>query len=1009
MRLAKILSDLISKNQGAFIKGRYILKNVLICQDIVKQYNRKSIVPKCLFKIDLQKAYDTVEWNFIEQMMTRMGFPESFINKVMVCVRSVTFYLCLNGTKFGYFKGQSGLRQGDPISPLLFTLCMEYLTRTINYATQNWPFQYHSQCSQMKLNHLMFADALLMFCKWNANSITLLMRAFSTFSKATGLSMNAGKSEVYFNGMAEDLKTDIKDVTGFQEGSMPFKYLGVPVKPTRLTKLECTSMVEKIVKRIRALGAKKLSYAGRLTLVNAVDGDSNSAFFHGLLKQRKHGNRVFRIEDTAGRVCDTSDQVQEAFLEYYKGLLGSSQAIGRIRRRIIGQGPKCSPEDCAVLMRPVSGKEVKDALFSIPDIKSPGPDGYTSKFFKDAWGEVVGGGGSDWSSSGFLFTEKIAQTNQCHNSYLDSKMLAAVLPHIVDQNQGAFIQNRSIQENILICKDLIRLYERPNASARCLFKIDLQKAYDTVEWQFVEELMRMLKFPADFQSMVMQCITTASFSLSLNGEMFGYFKGHRGLRQGDPLSPLIFTLCMEYLTRTLKYAAAKYEFHFHPMCKNQRLNCLMFADDVLLFSKGDTKSMMLLLQSFSTFSKASGLKVSPAKSNAYFRGVPEHIKTDILRISGFTEGALPFRYLGMPIQTTRLKISDCACLIEKICGRIHSYGARKFSYAGRLVLVKSVLNTLHSYWASMFILPKGIIRSIEAICRNYLWDNGTEYRRAPLVAWQKVCLPKEEGGLGLKNQEVWNKAMVGRLVNWIAENRDSIWVQWVQWNHIRGRDWFEYTPSTNSSWVWRRICKVKQEIAHGFVDGVWGVQPAGYTPNGYYEWLRTTRPPVCWNKVIWTKWALPKHQFMGWLVAHEALNTVDKLISYGMDVDDGCLLCGQTNESLTHLYFACQYSRRVLMFLQQHTGCSFPLVIDLDWWSSRGGTNVQRGVQIALFLGAIYSIWYQRNKCRLDAVLVHPNQIAFQVIEGVRNRTRGREKEIKNANDVNWLCHRHLM
>ncbi|XP_074267282.1 putative mitochondrial protein AtMg01250 [Silene latifolia] len=136
--------------------------------------------------------------------------------------------------------------------------------------------------------------------------------------------------------------------------------------------------------------------------------------------------------------------------------------------------------------------------------------------------------------------------------------------------------------------------------------------------------------------MVMQCITTASFSLSLNGEMFGYFKGQRGLRQGDPLSPLIFTLCMEYLTRTLKYAAAKYDFHFHPMCKNQRLNCLMFADDVLLFSKGDTKSMMLLLQSFSTFSKASGLKVSHAKSNAYFRGVPEHIKNDILRISGFT-------------------------------------------------------------------------------------------------------------------------------------------------------------------------------------------------------------------------------------------------------------------------------------------------------------------------------------------------------------------------------------
>ncbi|XP_074313872.1 uncharacterized protein LOC141649072 [Silene latifolia] len=118
------------------------------------------------------------------------------------------------------------------------------------------------------------------------------------------------------------------------------------------------------------------------------DGDSNSAFFHGLLKQRKHGNKVFRIEDTHGRAWDTPDQIQDAFLDYYKGLLGSSQAIGKIHRRIIEQGPKCSPEDCVALMRPISGKEVKDALFSIPDIKSPGPDGFTSKFFKDAWGEV---------------------------------------------------------------------------------------------------------------------------------------------------------------------------------------------------------------------------------------------------------------------------------------------------------------------------------------------------------------------------------------------------------------------------------------------------------------------------------------------------------------------------------------------------------------------------------------------------------------------------------------------
>ncbi|KAL9239029.1 hypothetical protein vseg_013387 [Gypsophila vaccaria] len=139
-----------------------------------------------------------------------------------------------------------------------------------------------------------------------------------------------------------------------------------------------------------------------------------------------------------------------------------------------------------------------------------------------------------------------------------------------------------------------------------------------------------LNFPEEFKDMIMECITTPTFSISLNGEMFGYFQGQWGLRQGDPRSPLIFTICMEYLARTLKYAAKKTVFRYHPMCKEIQLANLMFVDDVLLFSRGDVQSMMTLLKSYSTFSKASGLKVNSAKSNAYFRGVQEEIKQDIL-------------------------------------------------------------------------------------------------------------------------------------------------------------------------------------------------------------------------------------------------------------------------------------------------------------------------------------------------------------------------------------------
>ncbi|XP_074265837.1 uncharacterized protein LOC141588288 [Silene latifolia] len=232
------------------------------------------------------------------------------------------------------------------------------------------------------------------------------------------------------------------------------------------------------------------------------DGDVNSSYFHCLLKKRRSMNKVVMVEDMRGKLCDTQEQVQEAFLEYYQSLLGTSQDIKKIHRSIINKGPVCNDAHWASLRRPVTGEEVKEAMFSIPDIKSPGPDGYTSKFFKDAWGE-------------------------CIRSYPKFYVpgFFDVLPQLVGQNQGAFIQQRSIQENILICQDLIRLYERPHASPRCLFKIDLQKAYDTVEWEFVGQLLEELKFPPEFIEMLMQCITTTTYSLSVNGELFGYFQG----------------------------------------------------------------------------------------------------------------------------------------------------------------------------------------------------------------------------------------------------------------------------------------------------------------------------------------------------------------------------------------------------------------------------------------------------------------------------------------------------
>ncbi|XP_074318577.1 uncharacterized protein LOC141655393 [Silene latifolia] len=268
-RLSEVLPDIVSCSQGSFVKGRNIVDNVLICQDLVRLYNRKTASPRCLIKIDLRKAYDTVEWEFIHQILNALKFPTRFINLIMVCVSSPSYSLHVNGSTFGYFQGKRGLRQGDPLSPLLFTLAMEYLSRILHVVSLQDTFRFHPMCGHIKLNHLLFADDLLMFCKGNAASIMWLLRYFSTFSAASGLCLNRDKSDIYFNGVLGDIIEDIVKISGFRIGKLLFNYLGVPISTKKISEFDSQKLIERIVARIRALGARHLSYSRCLILLNS--------------------------------------------------------------------------------------------------------------------------------------------------------------------------------------------------------------------------------------------------------------------------------------------------------------------------------------------------------------------------------------------------------------------------------------------------------------------------------------------------------------------------------------------------------------------------------------------------------------------------------------------------------------------------------------------------------------------------------------------------------------------
>ncbi|XP_019242001.1 PREDICTED: uncharacterized protein LOC109229805 [Nicotiana attenuata] len=187
----------------------------------------------------------------------------------------------------------------------------------------------------------------------------------------------------------------------------------------------------------------------------------------------------------------------------------------------------------------------------------------------------------------------------------------------------------------------------------------------------------------------MVCISTVSYSIIVNGKPIKPFEAKRGLRQGDPLSPLLFVIAMEYLCRLMKQLGNNKEFRFHPRCAKVRLIQLGFADDLLLFCKGDVQSVMALHKQFQIFFTASGLVANTSKSSVYFGGVDSRTRLKIMEVLGYTKGDLPFGYLGVPLSTKRLSAIQCEPLIDKMLNRIQCWTAKFLSYAGRATLIKN--------------------------------------------------------------------------------------------------------------------------------------------------------------------------------------------------------------------------------------------------------------------------------------------------------------------------------
>ncbi|KAL0361809.1 UNVERIFIED_CONTAM: Retrovirus-related Pol polyprotein from type-2 retrotransposable element R2DM [Sesamum radiatum] len=289
-------------------------------------------------------------------------------------------------------------------------------------------------------------------------------------------------------------------------------------------------------------------------------------------------------------------------------------------------------------IRQVIREEVKVAFFDIAEDKAPGPDGYSAAFFKAAWpvvGEEMTQAVLEFFQNGRLLKQVNAtlftlipkvrapttvsdfRPISCCNVLYKAitKILVSrikdCLDDLISPTQNVFVPGRRIGDNVMLAQELFMGYNQQ----RCALKVDLRKAYDIVEWDFLLEVLRLFRFSSRFTGWIEECVTKPSYSVCINGEAHRFFRGARGLRQGDPMSPYLFVLAMELLRGILQQMiSTDPSFQFHWKCAELGLFQLGFADDLLLFCAADDHSIGLFQRGLDLFASLSSLHVNPTKS-----------------------------------------------------------------------------------------------------------------------------------------------------------------------------------------------------------------------------------------------------------------------------------------------------------------------------------------------------------------------------------------------------------
>ncbi|GKB25845.1 RNA-directed DNA polymerase, eukaryota, partial [Tanacetum coccineum] len=501
----------------------------------------------------------------------------------------------------------------------------------------------------------------------------------------------------------------------------------------------------------------------------AVEGDENSKFFHGIINKRRSQLAIRGIFVDGVWQADPAS-IKKAFFDHFEARFTEPAAQRfKINFQFHKKLLQCQADD---LERGVTHDEIREAVWNCGDNKSPGPDGYTFEFFKKYWDLIgldfceavvhffVNGGFSKGCNSSFItLIPKVIDAKFVNDfrpisligciykvvTKVLANRLVSVIGDLVSDTQSAFIAGRQILDGPFILDEILNWCRRKKNQVM-FFKVDFAKAYDSVRWDYLLDVLEAFGFGHIWCKWIRGILYSNKASILINGSPSKEFFCYRGLKQGDPLAPYLFILIMESLHLSFNRVVDEGLFKGVQLPGSISLSHLFYADDAMFIGEWSDENLKGITNILKCFFLASGLQINTHKCQLLGVGIPSSVINQAASYIGCSILNNKFRYLGV-------LVGDCSSRIK--------------AWDDVILKLKSRL----SKWK----VPRGVLKVMESI-RNHFF-NGADHleNKITWVAWDKVLASKENGGLGVSSFFALNRALLLKWVWRFVSQDGSLW------------------------------------------------------------------------------------------------------------------------------------------------------------------------------------------------------------------------------------------